>query len=107
LVVLRSQTPPDVWPVIVGAKVTATEHAAPGDRVRPVEQLVFMWYAAPVAGSMETSVHDHGWLPQLLTVTAAAVALPTGRSEEQRVVGQAEAALRARTRHDGKARQGE
>ncbi|TMG86552.1 MAG: hypothetical protein E6H78_03665 [Betaproteobacteria bacterium] len=71
--------PPEVWPETVGAKLTATEHVAPGASVTPVAQFVVTCQPAPVAGSTETSVKDHDWLPQLLTVTVAVDTVPTSR----------------------------
>jgi hypothetical protein len=59
-VVFRSHTAPEVCPGAVGAKVTVTEHEAPGASVSPVAQVRLTRYAAPVAGSMLTSVNDHG-----------------------------------------------
>lgn len=76
---LLSQTPPDVSPVERGAKVTVRRHAAPGDNVRPAVHPVAIRHAALVAGSIDTSVNDHGALPQLLIVTSAEVLLPTER----------------------------
>ena len=57
-VVFRSHTAPEVWPATVGAKVTVTVHEPPGASVRPVAHVRLTWYAAPVAGSMLTSVND-------------------------------------------------
>src|SRR5215470_2747257 len=75
--VLRSHNPPEVSPVPRGANVTLTLQAAPGTSVSPVVHPVATCQPAPVAGSTETSVNDHGALPQLVTVTLAALLLPT------------------------------
>src|SRR5215472_15874529 len=75
--VLRNHSPPEVWPVARGANVTVTLQAAPGTSVRPVVHPVATCQPAPVAGSTDTSVNVHGTLPQLVTVTLAALLLPT------------------------------
>src|SRR5438045_3119958 len=75
--VLLSHSPPEVCPGTRGAKVTFTVHVAPGASVTPVAQLVPMFQPGRVAGSVDTSVNNHGALPQFATVTSAVVLLPT------------------------------
>src|SRR5215471_12688556 len=101
--VLRSHSPPEVSPVPRGANVTLTLQAAPGTSVTPVVHPLVMFQPAPVAGSTDTSVNVPGALPQLPTVTFAALLLPTDWLPKRSVSWLAQnrpcaAALDARTR---------